>query len=243
MLQKILILLLVFFVQSPAHGQVLESMVQSGRVTLIHTISPKSAHPWMDKFLSEYQKNGTPPADWFRFGIWGGLMVVSTDRQDLKQLTYHGALRESFHAEGMNHEQIESIDDRIVFLANPKREAIWLSGIGDDPVYKGVNRLWWANPLNWVRPNRFRGDFLKSVRGDWRMPFRHSGIYDDYGIVGHVARPMGKGGTPMHTGVVTNGAMLESSKLIIPAKLSPTGAELVIYSDGCEKRLNSVRAE
>ena len=229
-------ILLIFFtlitILSPLrlYATALVSAAISEEISLIHIIRKESAVKWSEKFLDEYIKNGVPPADWFHLGIWGGVMVVPIPRiVNLSQVSVEELLRNSWFYRNSNEDVIQQAKDEvIVFVMNPKKDSIWMMGLGssDKDIIK-LQRDWWFNPTNWFRKNQFSSEFVKNIKKNWRLNIKHSEIYSDYNIIGHIHDPVGD--LYMTSGVVTNSNMLESSKIFIPQKYTKTNTRTDIY--------------
>lgn len=220
----------------------LTSDFDPSKTTLIHLIRVHRIEDWKREFLDLYRERGAPPKEWIRIGPWHGIMVNDMARVDLESLDYETAIRHSFYYGELDDQEYarrraEQGFSYIVFAANPMPGSKWLVAGRKDEAAKTFRRRWWSDPTNWFRKNDFLISYLLRMWGDWRMPFRHSAMYDDVMALGHIKAPKGRlpeasdsVGSPVYSAVVTNEKMFESSKLFVPKSLSPSGQSLVIYS-------------
>ncbi|MDZ4081545.1 MAG: hypothetical protein U1E10_01295 [Bdellovibrionales bacterium] len=226
-----------FCISAHAQTEGLTSPFDPSSTTLIHVIRIHRIEDWKREFLQMYLDRGGPPKEWIRVGPWHGIMVNDIPKVDLEAFDYESAVRHSFfygdldEAEYLRRRQTQNFS-YIVFVANPKAGSKWLIAGPGDQVAKSYRRRWWMNPKNWFRYNDFLIRYLFRMWSDWRMPFRHSAMYDDVKALGHIKAPTGAkdAASPVYSAVVTNEKQFESTKLFIPKELSGTGQSMVIYS-------------
>lgn len=211
-------------------AKALRSHVPSEDITLIHVIRPEKGQLWSDRFLQEYLKTGKPPNDWFRLGFRTGIYVVPVPRiADLSQVSKSELLAQAWSIFRSTPEIFNrSMEGAIVIAMNPKKEAVWMSGLGrNDREAQTVKRNWYLNPKNWLRRNEFSAEFISNMKRDFRNVFKHSSLYDDYNVIGHIKDPLGNFG--MYSGILTNGKMIESSKLFVPAIYTGSPNDIEYY--------------
>lgn len=222
--------------------------IDSSQITLVHAIRVHHIEDWKREFLDEYIESGRPPRRWLETGAWHGIMVSEMDRVDLKEIDYQTALKNTFFERSKSSLQFAEAQKRsaepyIIFLANPMPDARWTLASRNDPAAKRLRLEWWKQPRNWFRFNEYLFRHYFSLYRDWRIAIRHSAMADDYKLIGHIKDPVGGGRTlsdgtwesrPFYSAVVTNEKMFESSKLIVPSSLSPTGEEIQIFSESAK---------
>ncbi len=215
----------------------LKTFENSSDVTLIHIVRPHFTERWQKTFLRKYIDSKGPPTEWFQVGAYGGVMVMAVPRVErLDLLTTEDIVKMSFF-KNMTGGYQDLLENSIFILMNPESNAIWLSGSRSDAAYKKINWTWYLNPLNYFRKNLFSAEFVKGIKRDWHMPFVHSGIYEDYNIIGHSYESSGRAdGLRMLTGVITNPKMIAISRLIVPQKISILGKQVDLNSQ--RKRLS-----
>ncbi len=208
-----------------------KSHSESSNISLVHVIlESRGAQRWIDRFLNDYVTNQQPPAEWFNIGNWNGVMVIPIPRIDnLDAVNMEWILKQSFFFRNASEDEIKkAMETTIVFVANPKKESVWLSGLGkdDQELYK-IKKDWYKNPKNWFRKNTFSLKYRLSLFQDPRILFRESALLDDFKVIGHVKDPVGDFG--MYSGIITNGDQIESSKIYIPAIYTDHISNLEIY--------------